>query len=84
MGLQSLAIHIEPGLFEWLAWYQDSMPVWMTIQDLIDWGFNIDANYKPLISIDELNDCHESSEQYYMRSYYISQSVLKGTADQGT
>lgn len=83
MGLESMPINIEPGLFEWLAWYQDSMPAWMTVAEMKDWGFNVVTSYKPLISLEELHDCHESSEQYYMRNYYVTQSVLKATADVG-
>ena len=38
-----LKINIEPGLFEWMAWYQDEMPSWMTAQvgDESDVSINI-------------------------------------------
>ncbi|XP_049811513.1 protein UBASH3A homolog isoform X1 [Schistocerca nitens] len=78
-----LPIAIEPGLFEWLAWYPDSLPDWMTIEELQAAGFNICTNYKPLIRVEELHDRQESVEQFYMRSFYVAQSIVKSTADVG-
>ena len=51
-----LKINIEPGLFEWLAWYQDEMPSWMSASELIAAGYNIEPGYKPYISSEELHD----------------------------
>ncbi|XP_071547941.1 ecdysteroid-phosphate phosphatase isoform X5 [Panulirus ornatus] len=78
-----MPINIEPGLFEWLAWYHDGMPVWMTLDELMDAGFSINCNYDPLIRKEELKDTHESCEQYYGRNAYVAQSIINTTQSQG-
>ncbi|XP_042218725.1 protein UBASH3A homolog [Homarus americanus] len=84
MGIaEHLPLNIEPGLFEWLAWYHDGMPLWMTLDELIDAGFNINHNYDPLIRKEELKDTHESCEQYYGRNAYVTQSIINTTQSQG-
>ncbi|CAB4055711.1 UBASH3 [Lepeophtheirus salmonis] len=70
MQLGGVSIHHSPGLFEWLAWYQDgSMPDWMTKDELVEAGFNIDLSYKPYISEDELQDTQESAENFYVLAH---------------
>ena len=83
-----LPIHVEPGLFEWLAWYQDAMPDFMTDSELAAAGYNIQLSYKPYISAEELRDsqlngCVESCEAYYTRSFFVTQCVLASTEDAG-
>lgn len=78
-----MPINIEPGLFEWLAWYHDSMPIWMTPSELKDTGFNINFYYEPLIRPDELKNSQESCEQFYARSAYVTQSLLSQTQKDG-
>lgn len=56
LGSLELPIHVEPGLFEWLAWYQDAMPDWMTEKELAEAGYNVQLSYKPYISAEELRD----------------------------
>ncbi|XP_047498667.1 protein UBASH3A homolog isoform X3 [Penaeus chinensis] len=80
---ERMPINIEPGLFEWLAWYQDGLPVWMTLDELIEAGFNINRNYDPLIRKEEVKDTHESCEQYYGRNAYVTQSIINTTQAQG-
>nr|CAD7428466.1 unnamed protein product [Timema monikensis] len=81
--VEELAIAIEPGLFEWLAWYPDSLPEWMSGKELLAAGHNVREDYKPFVRIEELTDCRESADQFYMRSFYLVQSVVKCTADVG-
>ncbi|KAG0711382.1 Ubiquitin-associated and SH3 domain-containing protein B [Chionoecetes opilio] len=80
---EHMPLNIEPGLFEWLAWYHDGMPVWMTLDELTATGFNINHSYDPLICREELKDTHESCEQYYGRNAYVSQSIINTTQAQG-
>ncbi|XP_063222605.1 ecdysteroid-phosphate phosphatase isoform X2 [Bacillus rossius redtenbacheri] len=81
--LEGVPIAIEPGLFEWLAWYPDSLPDWMTLDELQRAGYNVLADYEPLVRAEELLDRRESSEQFYARSYYVAQGVVKSSNDVG-
>ena len=78
-----IPIALEPGLFEWLAWYQDSLPQFLSPEELKEAGFNLRENHRPFIAFSELEDRREGSEQYYMRSYYVTQCVLRSTAHIG-
>ena len=80
---ESMPINIEPGLFEWLAWYANGVPTWMSNEELIEAGFNIDTEYKPLMSAAEVLKLSETCEQFYDRNAYITQSLLNATQKDG-
>ena len=75
----SVPICLEPGLFEWLAWYQDSMPQFLTPSEMRDAGFRLHDQHQYFIDFNELSDRRESAEQYYMRSHYVTQCALRCT-----
>ncbi|CAH1126437.1 unnamed protein product [Ceutorhynchus assimilis] len=79
-----LKIKVEPGLFEWMAWYPAaSVPTWMTSTEFINAGFNIDESYVPFVAEQELKERTESCEQYYMRSAFVTRSVLSDSNSRG-
>lgn len=71
-----LQIKIEPGLFEHFQWYNDDLPVWLTPQELVKAGFNIDTNYKSLKDEKHLKDAHESYEDFCARNADITKTIL--------
>lgn len=83
MGLEDMPIAVEPGLFEWLAWYPDSVPDWMSAEELVAAGFNIQIDYEPFVTLEELKDKRESVEQFYRRSHFLTTSVLQATKSLG-
>ena len=78
MGL-SVSIKVEPGLFEWLSWYPPSKrPVFLTTQQLIDNGFNVDTSYEAVIPHQQLFAKEtESLSDYYDRSHFLSSELTK-------
>ncbi|XP_066143355.1 ecdysteroid-phosphate phosphatase [Euwallacea fornicatus] len=81
---QDLLIKIEPGLFEWMAWYPaEYIPEWMTVPELMEAGFNIDQSYSPLISENELKENRENCEQFYLRSAFVTRSSLSAQSSRG-
>lgn len=73
----TLKIRIEPGLFEWLIWYPDSLPTFFTEDELISFGYNIDRDYSPIITKEVLSERHESCELFYSRSAFVTNKVLE-------
>lgn len=71
-----IKIKIEPGLFEWLAWYPDGLPDWMTPAELAAAEYNIDLEYQPFVTVAELKDSRETCEQYYLRNTFVTRGAL--------
>ncbi|XP_050431445.1 protein UBASH3A homolog [Adelges cooleyi] len=78
-------ICVEPGLFEWLGWYNRSgLPDWMTNEELIAAGYNINSKYSPLVPLPLLlENVSETVEQYYMRCDEVVQAFIKSTENKG-
>lgn len=72
---EKFKMRLEPGLFEWLVWYPEGLPDWMSSDELITAGYNIDVDYAPFVSRTELIDSQETCEKFYTRSAFVSQSV---------
>ncbi|XP_011161275.1 protein UBASH3A homolog [Solenopsis invicta] len=78
-GLESdIPIKVEPGLIEWLAWYPNGIPVWMTSEELTKAGFNVDIDYDPIVKVKEL-PLKENAAQYYERSYKLIKKIIEST-----
>uniref|UniRef100_A0A182JRH9 Protein UBASH3A homolog n=1 Tax=Anopheles christyi TaxID=43041 RepID=A0A182JRH9_9DIPT len=81
LGLKdTLPICIEPGLFEWLAWYQDGLPEWLSPNELIAADYNIATDYKPLTTVDDLKEhFHEKLNEFYCRNSDTAEAIIKST-----
>lgn len=67
---------IEYGLFEWLGWYEQ-MPQWMSVTELRQNNFCIDANYKPVYdSAALLQNREENTHDFYKRSAEVVCKIL--------
>lgn len=85
MGLvKKLQMCVEPGLFEWLIWHKNRFPKWLSAEELVAEGYNINRSYQPIIPADRLTDCSETIEQFYERSALLTQTVLNNTLAAGT
>lgn len=68
-------IRIEPGLFEWLGWYKNGLPNFMTAEQLHTQRYPVDITYRPVHPIKQFN-MNESIDQYFERSYRAVKTVL--------
>lgn len=82
MNLIHLPMNVEPGLFEFLAWYPPGKrPIFMTTEELIENGFNINPSYEPIYPLKELFSLpNETLTEYYDRSFDLCKQLLKATA----
>uniref|UniRef100_A0A0B6ZZ36 Uncharacterized protein n=1 Tax=Arion vulgaris TaxID=1028688 RepID=A0A0B6ZZ36_9EUPU len=75
-------ICIEPSAFEWLGWYKNAMPVWMSTQQLADGKFSVDVEHKPFVSANSLH-IDESVPDYYERCHKLTQHILRKHENEG-
>ena len=95
MGIEDrVKIRIEPGLFEFLGWYERGLPTFFNPtettgnnndDDQMQLFFNIDKNYRPIIPLEKLSR-DEKYLDYYNRSFKVTQQItdkhkLTGKAD---
>jgi ubiquitin-associated and SH3 domain-containing protein len=75
-------INIEPGLFEWLAWYTDSLPNFMAADELCAHKYNVNAAYEPIFTVADLDGVkHENLEQFYQRNSKAAIDIINGTSE---
>jgi ubiquitin-associated and SH3 domain-containing protein len=54
-GLEKIVkIRIEPSIFEFLGWYDKGLPTFLSTEALINFGYNIDVNYRQLLPVERL------------------------------
>nr|XP_029708278.1 protein UBASH3A homolog isoform X2 [Aedes albopictus] len=82
LGLKdSHPIHVEPGLFEWLAWYQEGLPEWMSKEELVAADYNIVLDYEPLTKEDDLKArLQEGLEEFYHRNSSVTEHLINNTS----
>lgn len=71
-----LKIKIEPALFEWMAWCRNTLPKFMTVDELFDYGLNVDRAYNPYYSFHQFN-LYEKTDEYYYRTHSFVENVLR-------
>lgn len=64
-------IRIEPSIFEFLGWYDKGLPTFINSEALIQFGYNIETGYKPLLPLDRLQP-DENYTDYYQRSFNVT------------
>ncbi|XP_017849837.1 protein UBASH3A homolog isoform X2 [Drosophila busckii] len=83
-GLKMLGkpkIKLEPGLFEWLAWYPNGVPDWLNNSELIEAKYDVDCSYEPVLSAADLSaQLKETTEQFYMRNHEVLLQLLERTS----
>ncbi|UJR29127.1 hypothetical protein I4U23_010341 [Adineta vaga] len=81
MGIgDRIKIRVEPGLFEFLGWYERGLPSLFTSSDMHVHEdeevnlYNIDKNYRPIIPLEKLSR-DEKAIDYYNRSFKVTQQI---------
>lgn len=75
-------MRIEPGLYEWVGFLENNFPELYTPDELKSFGYNIDTNYVPQLTIDELrNSLNETVPELYKRNHKAMESILTHSND---
>jgi len=78
----NLEINVEYGLFEWVGWYQNGIPKFMSLQELHAAGHAVNLNHNPIWPLAKYN-IQETAEQFYDRCYQVTKEILKRHESEG-
>ena len=78
----TVKIKIENGLFEWLAWCRDGFPTFMSREEVLDFGINIDVAYTSQVALSDLKP-NETHLEFYKRMFNITRLLLKTVGSNG-
>lgn len=76
MGMEDLTLNIEYGLFEWIGFYKNNLPQWLT-EEMAGKTFNINQNYESIISREEYqNSNSETLDEIYDNNSRVTKEIL--------
>lgn len=88
-GLQQskeVPVNVDPNLFEWCVWHKSAGVAafdWLSAEQLRGEGLNINGDYRPRMSSQDLEAClDESVEEYTERNGQILDEIVAGAEGQ--
>lgn len=69
-------------MFEFLGLHKKGVPQFLSFEPLLEFGYNIDCNYKPFLSVDRLQP-NENYKDYYQRSFALVKSLANAHMNDG-
>lgn len=77
----SIKIRVEPGLFEYKMWHPKGLAPFMTHNEFIESGCNVDTDYKPYVDLDVSTP--ETMDEFHQRNEFVMHSAYKDTEAEG-
>ncbi len=69
-------IKAEPALYEWLAWCKGKLPRWLTNEELVAFGVNMDTKYQSFMTTDDFH-LDESLDSYHHRTFNLMKWITE-------
>ncbi|KAM6222613.1 ubiquitin-associated and SH3 domain-containing protein A [Rhynchocyon petersi] len=77
---KKIKVRVEPGIFEWTKWeVGKTIPSLMTLEELKEANFNVDASYRPAFPLSSLTPA-ESYDEYVNRCSMSVERILSTCA----
>lgn len=77
----SIKINLEPGLFEWLAWYAHNLEGafdWCSISELQAANYNIKVDYDQIFNRQKIvESVQETLNEYYDRNHMVMTKIME-------
>lgn len=72
---EKVKVKTDAGLYEWLAWCRGKLPKWLSVDELLAFGVNVDAKYEQFMNTSNFQ-LNESMEQFYFRTHNAMKWII--------